>query len=516
MPYLLGIDIGTTGVKTLLIDERGETVASCTVPHPLYTPRPGWTEQDPEDWWKGTVTSVQEVLRMSGVDPGAIAGIGLSGQMHSSVFLDRKDRVIRPAILWNDGRTTPQCRWMTELAGEENLRRWVANPALEGFTAPKVIWLRENEPENYRKVRTLLLPKDYVRFRLTGEKATEYSDAAGTLFLDVRNRRWSKEMLEALDIPEDILPPVYESVDVCGKVTKEAAELTGLKPGTPVVGGGADNACGATGAGVVREGRVLSSIGTSGTVVAPSKVVQVDPEMRAHTFCHSVPGMWYVMGVVLSAGGSLRWFKDALGQLEKVAEELTGVDAYDLLTKEAQRAEPGSEGLVFLPYITGERTPHRDADARGVFFGLSARHTRAHLVRAVLEGITFAMRDSLEIIRGLGIRVEEIRATGGGAKSPFWRQLQADVYGAPVYTPTNTEGPAFGAALMAGVGAGLFHDLADAADELVHIATTAEPDSERVRVYDEFYGIFRSLYPALKERFSETAELVRSKVAKGN
>jgi len=515
MPYLLGIDIGTTGVKTLLIDERGETVASCTVPHPLYTPRPGWTEQDPEDWWKGTVTSVQEVLRMSGVDPGAIAGIGLSGQMHSSVFLDRKDRVIRPAILWNDGRTTPQCRWI-ELAGEENLRRWVANPALEGFTAPKVIWLRENEPENYRKVRTLLLPKDYVRFRLTGEKATEYSDAAGTLFLDVRNRRWSKEMLEALDIPEDILPPVYESVDVCGKVTKEAAELTGLKPGTPVVGGGADNACGATGAGVVREGRVLSSIGTSGTVVAPSKVVQVDPEMRAHTFCHSVPGMWYVMGVVLSAGGSLRWFKDALGQLEKVAEELTGVDAYDLLTKEAQRAEPGSEGLVFLPYITGERTPHRDADARGVFFGLSARHTRAHLVRAVLEGITFAMRDSLEIIRGLGIRVEEIRATGGGAKSPFWRQLQADVYGAPVYTPTNTEGPAFGAALMAGVGAGLFHDLADAADELVHIATTAEPDSERVRVYDEFYGIFRSLYPALKERFSETAELVRSKVAKGN
>jgi len=509
MPYLLGIDIGTTGVKTLLVDERGQTVSSCTVPHPMYTPMPGWTEQDPEDWWKGTVASVREVLRESGVDSGAIAGVGLSGQMHSSVFLDERDRVIRPAILWNDGRTTPQCRWITERAGEENLRRWVANPALEGFTAPKVVWLRDNEPENYRKVRTLFLAKDYIRFRLTGEKATEFSDAAGTLFLDVESRRWSEEMLKALEVPEEILPPVYESVGVCGRVTKEAAELTGLKPGTPVVGGGADNACGATGAGVVREGRVLSSVGTSGTVVAPSDAVQVDPEMRVHTFCHSVPRMWYVMGVVLSAGGSLRWFRDVLGQLEKTAEELTGVDAYDLLTKEAQMAEPGSEGLIFLPYLTGERTPHRDADARGVLFGLSARHTRAHIVRVVLEGITFAMRDSLEIIRELGIRVEEIRATGGGAKSSFWRQLQADIYGAPVYTPSNTEGPAFGAALMAGVGAGLFSDLADAADELVHIATTAEPDPERIEVYDEFYRVFRSLYPALRERFRDTAELVR-------
>ena len=509
MAYLLGIDIGTTGVKTLLVDERGRTVASCTVPHPLHTPKPGWTEQDPEDWWRGTVESVGKVLRDSGVKPDAIAGVGLSGQMHSSVFLDDRDRVIRPAILWNDGRTTPQCRWMTERVGEENLRRWVANPALEGFTAPKVLWLRENEPENYKKVRTLLLAKDYIRFRLTGEKATEYSDAAGTILLDVRNRRWSEEMLEALELPEDILPPLYESVEVCGRVTKEAGELTGLAPGTPVVGGGADNACGATGAGVVREGRVLSSVGTSGTVVAPSETVQVDPEMRAHTFCHSVPGMWYVMGVVLSAGGSLRWFRDVLGQIEAMAGELTGVEAYDLLTKEAERAEPGSEGLIFLPYITGERTPHRDADARGVLFGLSARHGRAQIIRAVLEGITFAMRDSLEIIRGLGIRVDEIRATGGGAKSPFWRQLQADIYGAPVHTPTNTEGPAFGAALMAGVGAGLFSDLREAADELVHIATAAEPDPERTKLYDEFYDVFRSLYPALRERFKETAELVR-------
>ena len=506
MAYLLGIDIGTTGVKTILVDEEGRTVKSRTVEHPLFTPQPNWSEQDPEDWWKGTVGSVREVV--SGIDPEAIVGIGLSGQMHSSVFLDKRDEVIRPAILWNDGRTAPQCRWITDTVGLENLERWVANPALEGFTAPKVLWLREHEPARYAKVKTLLLPKDYIRFRLTGEKAMEMSDAAGTLLLDVRARKWSKAMLDALDLSPEMLPEVYESVDGCGRITKKVAEQTGLKAGTPVVGGGADNACGATGAGIVKEGRVLSSVGTSGTVVAHCDEVKVDPEMRVHSFCHSVPRRWYLMGVTLSAGNSLRWFRDVFGGAEREMEARTGVDAYDLLTKQAERAEPGSEGLLFLPYLTGERTPHQDADARGVFFGIGARHTRAHVVRSVLEGITYAMLDSLEIIRSLGVRVEEIRGTGGGARSAFWRQLQADVYGAPVMTVNNLEGPAFGAALMAGVGAGVFRDLVEAADALVKVENVTEPIAEHSTVYQECYGLFRALYPALRERFKEGAEMV--------
>lgn len=510
MACLLGIDIGTTGVKTILVNEAGETVASSTVSHPLSTPYPGWSEQDPESWWNGTMASLRNVLQKSDLkDAGAILGIGLSGQMHTSVFLDERDRVIRPAILWNDGRTTSQCRWITETVGSDGLERLVANPALEGFTAPKVIWLRENEPENYERVRTLFLPKDYVRFRLTGEKAMEVSDAAGTLLFDVRQRQWSAEMLGQIDLPIEILPPVYESVKVCGRITKEVAELTGLKAGTPVVGGGADNACGATGAGIVKEGRVLSSVGTSGTVVAHSDDVKVDPQMRVHSFCHSVPYRWYLMGVTLSAGNSLRWFRDTLGQLEIEMEGVSGIDAYDLLTAEAAQVEPGAEGLIFLPYLTGERTPHKDANAMGTFFGITGRHTRGHMVRAVLEGITYAMNDSMEILRELGLTVEEIRATGGGAKSAFWRQLQADVYGAPVVTVNATEGPAFGAALMAGVGAGVFEDLVNATDALVHATTTAEPIKENVETYREFYGAFRELYPALRESFRDVSEMVR-------
>lgn len=509
MSYLLGIDIGTTGVKTILINEQGETVARSTVPHPLSTPRPTWSEQDPQDWWKGTVQSVRNVLETADVrDPSSIVGIGLSGQMHSSVFLDERDAVVRPAILWNDGRTTPQCQWITETVGIENLEKWVANPALEGFTAPKVIWLRENEPEHYQRLKTLLLPKDYVRFRLTGEKATEVSDAAGTLLFDVRARTWSLPLLKAIDVPVDILPPVYESVEVCGRITQAVAEETGLKEGTPVVGGGADNACGATGAGIVKEGRILSSMGTSGTVVAHSDTVKVDPPMRVHSFCHSVPGKWYLMGVTLSAGNSFRWFRDIFGTLEADVAQRTGIDVYDLLTAEAAQAEPGSEGLIFLPYLTGERTPHQDADAKGVFFGITARHTRSHIVRALLEGITYAMKDSFEIMRELGLPVVEIRATGGGARSAFWRQVQADVYGAPVMTVNTTEGPGFGAALMAGVGSGLFNDLTEAADQLIKVETCTEPIPTHVEVYQKFYELFRALYPTLKSSFKEDSRLV--------
>jgi xylulokinase len=509
MAYLLGIDIGTTGVKTILVDEHGKTVGRVTISHPLYTPYPNWSEQNPEDWWEGTISSIRCVVNEAGLtDTSSIVGVGLSGQMHSSVFLDSKDQVIRPAILWNDGRTTEQCQWITERAGMANLERWVANPALEGFTAPKVIWLREQEPENYRKVQTLLLPKDYIRFRLTGEKSMEVSDAAGTLLFDVRNRRWSSELLDCLELPDTILPPVHESVEVCGQITSEVAQLTGLKTGTPVVGGGADNTCGATGTGIVKEGRVLSSIGTSGVIFAHSDDVKVDPHMRVHSFCHSVPRRWYIMGVTLSAGNSFRWFRDTLGLAERQMEELTGIDAYHLLTREAERVEAGSEGLIFLPYLTGERTPHRDADAKGVFFGLTGRHGRGHLVRAVLEGITYALNDSLEIVRDLGLGIDEIRATGGGAKSPFWLQLQADIYGAPVVTVDASEGPAYGAALMAAVGVGLFPDLVTAAETLVQVTSAVEPDGRRMAIYQDFYQVFKSLYPSLKEHFKTTSTII--------
>ncbi len=503
-PYLLGIDVGTTGVKTILIDEEGTTVASSTVEYPLYTPHPGWSEQDPEDWWRGTIKSIRHVI--GGADAADIKCIGLSGQMHSAVFLDENDHVIRPAILWNDGRTSRECRWITEVVGKESLAKLVANPALEGFTAPKVIWLRDNEPENYERLKTLLLPKDYVRFRLTGEKAMEVSDAAGTLLFDVRGRKWSDEFLGKIDIPRDILPDVCESADVCGKVTEDVAKATGLKTGTLVVGGGADNTCGATGTGIVLEGRVLSSIGTSGVVFAHSADLKVDPQMRVHSFCHSVPQSWYLMGVTLSAGNSLRWFRDVSGHKEM--ERLRGVDSYDLLTEEASRAPQGCEGLIFLPYLTGERTPHQDADAKGVFFGITARHKREHIVRSVLEGITYAMNDSIEIMRELGLEMEEIRATGGGAKSAFWRQLQADIYGAPVVRVNVKEGPAFGAALMASVGAGLFDNLVEAAEELVKVVDSTEPIEENVRTYRDFYSVFRSLYPALKDKFSEVSKVV--------
>ncbi|HID95333.1 MAG TPA: xylulokinase [Candidatus Latescibacteria bacterium] len=513
MPYLLGIDIGTTGAKTVLINEEGELISSSTVPYPLSTPHPNWAEQDPEDWWNGTVRSIKKVLDDAGIDPCSIAGLGLSGQMHSSVFLDVDNRVLRPAILWCDTRTEPQCRWIIEKVGVENLRQYVSNFAFEGFTAPKIIWLRENEPQIYSRVNTVLLPKDYIRFRLTGEIAMEVSDAAGTLLFDVRNRIWSEEILDKLDIPLSWFPRVYESIDVCGRVTREAEQLTGLKSGTPVVGGGADNTCGAVGTGIVKSGRVLSSIGTSGVIFAHTDEVKVDPQMRVHTFCHSVPEKWYLMGVVLSAGGSFRWFRDTIGGIESKLEEISGISSYEILTKEAEKVGPGSEGLIFLPYLMGERTPHRDANAKGVFFGITGRHTRGHLVRSVLEGITFAMRDSLEIIKGLGLQIDQIRATGGGAQSRLWQQLQADIYNAPVITVnTSQEGPAFGSAIMAGVGAGVWSNLEEATDHIIRITTETEPIEENVQIYNGLYEIFRSLYPRLQKSFQKVSQQILKRV----
>lgn len=390
----------------------------------------------------------------------------------------------------------------------EHLKETVGNPALEGFTAPKVIWLREHEPDNFDRLACLLLPKDYIRFLLTGVKRMDVSDAAGTLMLDVRRREWSNAFLQQVGIDPAILPGLAESTDVCGTVTAEASRETGLKVGTPVVGGGADNTCGAVGSGVVKEGRVLASIGTSGVVFAHSDQMLVDPDMRVHSFCHSVPGKSYLMGVTLSAGNAFKWFRDVLSPSERAVEASTGMDAYELLTQAAARTEPGAEGLVFLPYLTGERTPHQDASARGVWFGLSQRHGRGHLARSVLEGITFALRDSLEIIKGLNVPVDEIRCTGGGARSPFWRQLQADIFGHPVSRVASEEGPAFGAALMAAAGTGGFSSLEEATDATVKVDSVVEPSTRLEPVYTSYYERFSDLYPRLREPFSQMFDLV--------
>ena len=492
--------MGTTAVKAVLVDDLGGALAEADVEQPVSVPRPGWAEQDPDLWWRSTQSAVSAVMAASRRLPHAVElrAVGLSGQMHSSVFLDGAGKVIRPALLWNDVRTTEQCAEITAAMGLPGLRRTVGNLALEGFTAPKVLWLRQNEPGAYARLSTLLLAKDYVRYRLSGELATDPSDAAGTVLFDVRRRRWSDELLSAVDIPRGVLPAVVGSTEVSGVVSAAAGAALGLPPSTPVVGGGADNAAGAVGSGVVAPGRVQSSIGTSGTLLTPLERPQVDRRMRLHTFCHCVPDLWYLMGTVLSAGNALRWLRDVL-------LPDGGEGSYDLLTMEAASVPPGSDGLLFLPYLTGERTPHNDAGARGVFFGLHLRHTRAHLVRAVMEGVTFALRDSLELMRPLVAAVPEVRAIGGGARSPLWRQMQADIFGTPAATLRETGGPAYGAAILAAVGAGMFDSIREATDQWVSISETVEPDPGRVRLYDELYHRYRDLYPALKDRFARTA-----------
>lgn len=508
MSYLMGVDVGTTGTKALLGNEEGKILARSVKEYPLSTPRPNWAEQDPGDWWKATVTSIRKVIKDSGVDSRDIKGLGLSGQMHGAVVINKDYKVLRPCILWCDQRTADQCGYITKKIGPERLIELVSNPALTGFTAPKIIWIKENEPEIYRKIHKILLPKDYIRFRLTGNFATEVSDASGTLLFDVKKRKWSGEMLDKLEISPHLMPRCYESPEVSGKISKEAAELTGLRPGTPVVGGGGDQAAGAVGNGVVKPGIISSALGTSGVVFAFSEEVKVDPRLRAHTFCHAVPGKWHLMGVMLSAGGSLRWFRDILGQEEvKLAGE-KGVDPYEILTQEAGEVSAGSEGLIFLPYLTGERTPHADPQAKGVFFGLTVRHRRNHLIRAVMEGVAYGLRDSLEILRGLGIEIKQVRASGGGARSPVWRQMQADINGVEMVTTNVDEGPAFGATLLAGVGAGIYKSVEEAAKRTIRVTSHTSPELRNVELYDKYYQLYRSLYPILKDKFRRVSDLV--------
>ena len=497
-PLLLGLDVGTSGVKAILMAEGGAIAASATIPLSLSTPQPGWAEQDPAAWWDAAVAAIHVVRATCPTAP--IAAIGISGQMHSSVFLDKSGEVIRPALLWCDGRTTAECAEITErVGGEARLRDLACNPALEGFTLPKVLWLRTREPEAYARLATVMLPKDYIRFRLTGVLATDPSDASATLMYDTAHLRWSDEILAAVGVSRTIVPDVGGSSEVLGRVTTDAAAVTGIASGTPVVGGGADNACGAAGVGVLAPGEVVSSWGTSGTVLAPMSEPHVDPALRAHTFCHVAPGTWYMMGVVLSAGGAFAWYRDQL------AREVAGLrDADALLDAEASSVPPGAGGVTFLPYLQGERTPHRDAAARGAFVGLSMAHTRAHLTRAVLEGVTFALRDSLTILHDLGMSPSRLLLTGGGAKSPFLRQLQAEVFGLPVGTVNREEGPAYGAALLAAVGAGVFPDVASAARATLERSPLESPRAGAHAMYDDPYRRYRDSVPAARPDLFDT------------
>lgn len=510
MPALLGIDIGTSGAKTILIDEAGKLIARATAEYPLYSPRPLWSEQSPDDWWSAVCSTVREVLDRSGTDPRQIKGVGLSGQMHGSVFLDEHNSVIRPAILWNDQRTEAECAWITETVGKERVVELISNPVLTGFTAGKIIWLRNHEPENYARVRKVLLPKDYIRLRLTGEFATEVSDASGTALFNVQERAWAGEMLEAIGIPAEWMPAAYESPEISGRVSEAGAAATGLRPGTPVVGGGGDQAAGAVGNGIVEPGIVSSTVGTSGVVFAFSDRPVVDPQLRLHTFCHAVPGAWHLMGVMLSAGGSLQWYRDTFCQPEKVVANALGRDPYEVICAEAERAPVGCEGLIFLPYLTGERTPYPDPNARGVFFGITRRTDRAHMARAVLEGVAYGLQDSFAIMEEMGVPIRQVRASGGGSRSKLWRQIQSDVTGHKHVTINVDEGPALGAALLAGVGAGVFASVAEACRATITVSDAVDSCTVNHSAYARYHSVYQSLYRNLKSDFATVAGIMGS------
>ncbi len=477
--------------------------------YPCDYPQPGWSEQEPDQWWAATIATIREVLSTADLKPDDIKGVGLSGQMHGAVLLDEKGWIVRPALLWNDQRTGTQCEEIeSRVGGRKALIRMVGNPALTGFTAPKLLWVREHEPANWDRVRQVLLPKDYIRFRLTGQYATEVSDASGTLLLDVANRRWSTELLGKLDLDPALLPDCFESPKVSATVSEAGSEATGLAKGTPVVGGGGDQPAGAVGNGIVRAGVVSATMGTSGVVFAHTSEPGFDPLGRLQRFCHSVPGEYCAFGVVLSAGGSFRWVRDELGDLEVEAAKSARVDPYDLLTEEAALAPAGSEGLFFLPYLTGERTPHFDPNARGGWIGLTVRHGRQHIIRSVLEGTIYAMRDCFELIREMGVDITQVRLSGGGARNPLWRQIQADIYGQDVCTINAGEGPAFGAALLAQVGTGGFASVPEACDATIKVVETIRVDEASKKVFDRGYPIYRKLYKDLRETFQEMSRFV--------
>ncbi len=510
MAYLIGTDIGTSGTKTVLFDEAGRTIADALYEYPLYQPKNGWAEQEPSDWWEAAYKSIAEVIVKSGVNPADIKGVGLSGQMHGLVMLDVSDRVLRPSIIWCDGRTGAECVQITELVGRDKLIEITANPALTGFTASKIMWVKNHEPEIYEKCRKIMLPKDYIRLMLTGEFATEVSDASGMQLLDVPNRRWSEYVLEKLDIDPALLGKVYESCEVTGRVTESAARLTGLAPGTPVVGGAGDQAAGGVGCGIVREGVASATIGTSGVVFAHTDTIKIDPAGRVHTFCHAVPGAWHIMGVTQGAGLSFKWLRDNFFEGEKLTAAQIGDDPNYVMDKIAARSPAGANGLLYLPYLMGERTPHLDPDARGVFFGLSAVHTKRDMLRAVMEGVVYSLCDCKDILCGLGAPPSAIFAAGGGGNSTLWRQMLADAFGMPISVSSSKQGGALGVAILAGVGAGLYKSVTEACGALISAASHTDPIPENTALYTRYHTLYKKLYADLRGDFAELAKIVNS------
>jgi xylulokinase len=497
--YVLGIDVGTGGTRALIMGGDGRVFASATAEHePFASPKTGWAEQRPEDWWRATGIAIHKALDKGQLRGDQISCVGFSGQMHGAVMLDDAGGVVRPAIIWCDVRTEKQCRDLTKRIGAERLIRLTCNPALANFTITKLLWTRENEPQNWKRVRSVLLPKDYVRFRLTGEKATDVADASGTLLLNVAQRKWSDELLQAAEMDRSLLPALFESPDICGKVSATGAEATGLAVGTPVVAGAGDQAAGAIGMGVVAPGAVSATIGTSGVVFAATDRPALDPKGRLHTFCHGVPGRWHVMGVTQAAGLSLRWFRDCFACTEKQ----DGRDPYEQLTAEAATVPPGSDGLLWAPYLMGERTPHLDPTARGALAGLTASHTRAHVIRAILEGVAFSLKDTFTIFGEMNVPVKSIRLGGGGARSPLWRQIQADVYGQAVEIVEAEEGAAFGAAILAGVGARIWPSVDAACESVVRVVERISPIAGNVAAMSKAGQSYRRIYPAMKSIFT--------------
>ena len=507
MAYIIGIDIGTSGTKTVLFDETGKVIASNTIEYPMYQPQNGYAEQDPADWANAAVNTIKAVMKISGVNKEDVKGIGLSGQMHGLVMLDKQNEVIRRSIIWCDQRTAHEVDQMNEILGREKLIEITANPALTGWTAAKILWVKNNEPQNYERCRHILLPKDYIRFVLTHEYATEVSDASGMQLLNIAERNWSDEVIERLGLDKSMLGKVYESCEITGRLTKQMAELTGLREGTPVVGGAGDNAAAAVGTGVVEDGKAFTTIGTSGVVFAHTSSMMYDKLGRVHTCCAAVPGCWHVMGVTQGAGLSLKWFRDNFCNAEKETAKLMDVDTYYLMDKETDTVPIGANRLLYLPYLMGERTPHLDPDARGVFFGLSAMHTKKDMLRAVMEGVSYSLRDCVEVFKQMNVSVSDMMACGGGGSSPIWRQMLADLYGCPVKTASSKEGPALGVAILAGVGAGLYSSVPEACREVIKTDKIQQPIAEHIPEYEKCYQLYTEIYPALKASFKKLASI---------
>ncbi len=510
MAYYIGIDVGTSGTKALVMDGRAKVLATASSKHTILAPRSGWSEQDPDEWFSATVKAVRTAVRRSGIDGRGVAGIGLSGQMHGLVITDDAGRPLRSSIIWNDQRTAPQAAAIEQVVGgRRKLISLVGNAAMTSFTLTKLLWVRDNQPKLYERIRHMLLPKDYVRLCLTGEYAGDVSDMSGTLLLDQKKRTWSKKMISLFDIDAEILPPVVESHEITGTLTKSAASKLGLPAGTPVVGGGGDQPAGAIGNGVVANGLTSATMGTSGVVYVHSRDYAVDPHSRVNTFCSCVAGQWCMFGCVLSAGGSFQWYRNVLGGAEVAAAKRRKVDPYELLTDQAAKAPPGCEGLFFLPYLTGERTPHADPLARGCWIGLHSRTTRSELIRSVLEGATFAMNDVMRLLSERGLKINQVRLSGGGVRSALWRQMQADIYGRTCVTINAQEGPAYGVALLAAVGTGRFRNLPEACRAGIKITRTIKPNARTKRFYAKCGEQYRRLYPALKDEFARIAEVAK-------